>query len=64
MFGTYSRLHEDELSGSKHVDVTKIKNKKIKLENVHFVGLYGIVLYCIVFYYNAPLQKNIKNETC
>jgi hypothetical protein len=32
-----------EPSGLKHVEVIKIKNWSINLENVHFVGLYCII---------------------
>jgi len=37
----YSRFPEDEFSGSKHVeDIKKLKY----LENVHFFGLYFILI--------------------
>jgi hypothetical protein len=36
---TYSRLPEDEPSGSKHVeDIVNLKNQNIKLGNLYFVG--------------------------
>jgi hypothetical protein len=38
---TYNRLPEDEHSGSKHVQDSKLKIKKKNiLEHLHFVGLY------------------------
>jgi hypothetical protein len=38
-------LPEDELFGSKYVeDIQKIKNLNINLGNVHFVGIYCVVL--------------------
>jgi len=39
----YNRLTEDEPSGSRHVEDTKIKNWNISLEKVHFVGFCCIV---------------------
>jgi hypothetical protein len=40
----YNRLPEDEPTGSKHVEDIKFKNQNINLENVHFVGLYCIII--------------------
>jgi hypothetical protein len=39
----YFGLPEDEPSGPKHVDVIRIKNKNINLENVHLVGLHFMI---------------------
>ena len=48
----YSRLTEDELSGSKHVEDNK--NYNIGLEKVHFVGLYCVIIL------QFSLQKNLE----
>ena len=40
----YNRIPENEPFVSKHVEGIEIKNRSIKLENMHFVCLYCIIL--------------------
>ena len=62
----YNRLPEDEPFDSKHVEDIKIQNQNIILKNVHFVGLYCIIVSLLLlmfrFYVGGILRAIYVSE--
>jgi len=53
----YNQLPEDEPLGSQRVEDIKFKNQNINSENVHFIGLYCIIIL------QYTVKKVQKTET-